>query len=481
MKPKRGIFNMRYIFAVLIVLGSTALFAKDVQVDFSGKVLMESRSFVRLDMDAKNDPATNSDHTTANQLGAQFNMALGMKKLSLLGRFDVNTDPFTNTKTYFSSGEAGGQKTDSNAYGSTITVDGIDHPNQFFGNASTGPWSFSVGRNGDSNLMIRTLFLKWDTSFASYTLGRQPRHWGLGMFLDDGSSAHFARFPNVTDSLFMTKKLSILDGSTLNAGYTHLDNGAALDTGNDDVRAYEGSVEKEYDHMKSGFKYVHQRRSDTNFYANYYDVYLKSNHGKYGFGIEALFNSGRAGIRTVDINRYGLSVENSYDFSERLHSFLNFGAASGSDGKDRALVRTFTFNRKYNPLHTYLLFEQGLGRLAAGVIGGAARAGADLDVNTIFNAYFIGGGLSAKDIWPQVLDAQLSIGTAVSAEKFGSTAERWYGAEPDLKLTWKLDEGLTLTNYAAILYPGELYTGSATDNFERDLPFALGAQLVNVF
>ncbi len=445
---------------------------KPWKFDLSGKIHAESRLFASLDLVTANDPINNSNTKTASQLGGLFDLSFAFKNLSLMSSFNVSTDPFTNTKTYFSNGLAGGQKTDSSTYGPTVTASGTNHPNAYFGSTSTGPWSFTVGSDGDANFMIRTLHMKWTTAWANYYFGRMPRHWGLGMFLNSGKGL-YDRFQNVTDSIFVEKELDFLWNSVLTAGYSHLGHGINLDQTTDDTRVYEFQWTKSYKNGASGFLYATQRRHDQGFQVHYVDAFFTKTMSEYTVGLEALYNFGDVGINDVLASRFGVALENKYRWSDTWTLFLNGGVASGSKSSDSGRLMTFAFNRNYNPLHTLILFDQGVGRLATTTIGTGARSDADLDVNTIFNALYVGGGAHWKGI--KKFDLEFSAGSGWAHEKFPNTSS-FYGVELDVAGTWELDQDFMLRPSAGIFIPGDLYEGG-TNKFQTDPASAVGLQL----
>lgn len=311
-----------------------------------------------------------------------------------------------------------------------------------------------------------------DTAIGRFSFGRMPLHWGLGVWLNDGTSLNreFADHGDTTDRVQW--EYLIEDQVFLRAG-VDVPSERLIGRGDDTVAADLAASYRTED-LRAGLlaRVDHTGpQSDDSESLNLVtlDVSGEATLGRIHAGLEAVgqFGGGDSdelGLNDVTITSFGgvADVELALSF---LTARVQAGAASGDKQANDASIRTFTFDRDYSV--GLFLFEQPMPTLArpgasASEVNGGRNFDEVLTGNAVSNALFlkptisrgIVEGLTASASW-------LGARTARVPELNGQKQSRGYGNEFQIGLTYDRIEHVSLGLRGAVFLPGSVYSVEA--------------------
>lgn len=328
-----------------------------------------------------------------------------------------------------------------------------------------------------------------DTRIGRFSFGRMPLHWGLGVWLNDGTSLdrEFVDHGDTSDrvqweylveeQVFVRAGVDVSAERFLGQGddTVALDLAAAYRT--EDLRA---GLLARVDHTGP--------QSDDSQSLNIITLDLsgEATVGRLHGGIEAIgqFGGGDSDdllLNDVTVTSFGgvLDAELALDF---LTARVQLGAASGDKQSNDASIRAFTFDRDYSV--GMFLFEQPMPTLARpGAAASASNGGRNFDEvltgTALSNALFVKptvtreivDGLTVSGSW-------LGARTAKAPELNGQKQSRSYGNEFQLGVTYDRIEHLVFGVRGGVFLPGSVYT--IEDDGQRPTTYqdpAFGAQL----
>jgi len=459
------------VISLVVSIWVFFIYASPLLADFSlywqnqNYFLVESRFFNTLDLDKQGAPASNN---AGNQrLFSTFKLRMKPSlsitdRLTLHAMFDAFMSPYT-TKSQEEGALLGQPATDTNGYGPNTT----NLPRQLFGDGSSSSGTFSQTSltSGDGNFLLRAAYFEYIGDWGIFKVGRQPRHWGLGIRYNSGEKP-WDKFGDRTDTLSYELGLGNFKVSAL---YTKIAENA-IDSKKDDVTLYESYLhwndpEKDFD---LGFLYTFFRESRVFIAMHYLDAYFMKKAKQWQAGIEAVLGSGSPG--TVSGNmaaQVGVASEFEYDWTASLSNFLKLGYASGPDIERTGRLTNFAFDRNYDI--ALLMFNQPLGAISGST---GIDANSDPDVNAIFSAYYL--NIGGKYQFNDRIGTSLGWTTAQSPMALASGGDKDYGNEIDGSLWYRFLENLKFKADTGIFFPGKLYKGAT---LSRATNFAYGGEL----
>ncbi len=399
-----------------------------------------------LDKQAAADSGTGNDRVYST-LKLRMKPSLGITdRLSLYAMFDAFVTP-NSTLSQEEGAFMGAAAGDTNNYGPPVG----SLPRALDGSASG--FSQSTRTAGDSNFLIKTAFLEYISDWGILRIGRQPRHWGLGIRYNAGDKPQ-DKFGDRTDSIFYELGLGNIKLGLL---YSKISENT-INSSKDDVNLYESYVhwnDPEKD-LNIGVLYTFMRHADNFVKLNFFDIYGTKKIKKLKAGLEAVATMGNPG--TVSGNtaaQLGLASELEYEWTEVIDSYLKLGYASSPDVSKGGRLTLFAFDRNYDI--AFLMFNQGLGAIPAQT---GVSAASDPYTNTVFGAYYL--NLGANYHFNQRIGANLNYATALAPLPLVSGGNKDYGHEVDVTGWYNFLENLKFKVTAGFFLPGKLYSGTPT-------------------
>ncbi len=308
-----------------------------------------------------------------------------------------------------------------------------------------------------------------DTRFGRFTFGRMPLHWGLGVWLNDGTSLDRDFVDHGDTSDRVQWEYLIEDQVFLRAG---ADVPAERLVGRgDDTLAFDLAASYRTEDLRAGIlaRVDHSGpQSDDGSAFNVFtaDLSGEATLGRLHLGVEALgqFGGGdqeELGLNDATITALGgvLDAELALDaFTARVQA----GAASGDAQPNDPAIKSFTFDRDYSV--GLFLFEQPMPILATpGAAANESNGGRDFsEVRTgtaLSNALFVKPTISRQIVDGFVVHASwLGARTAKAPQLNGENQSRSYGNEFQLGLRWDTIEHFSLGLRGGVLLPGSVYS-----------------------
>lgn len=432
--------------------------------------LFEARGYHSLDLNRDAAATSVANERLYSTFKLRMRPSLGITdRLSIHSTFDAFVSPHTTTSQEEGT-IAGQQTTDTNNYG----PDEVDAtiPKDLFGSVSG--FGRSGVTTGDSNFLVRTTFLEYIGDWGILRLGRQPRHWGLGIRYHSGEDPR-DKFSDRTDTISYELGLGSFKVAAMVSKI--LENN--FDSSKDDVNTYEGYVhwndpEKDLD---VGFLYSLFVHRANYAYLNYFDTYFKKRAKKWETGLEVIAGTGNPGTaKDNDTFQLGIASELSYNWLDSLRCYMKAGYASGADLDRKGKLTLFAFHRNYDV--ALIMFNQGVGaiRTQTGV-----DATSNPDVNAIFGAYYLNMG--GDYIFNDRIGTGLGYTIAEAPLALTPGGKKDYGQELDLSMWYQFVENLKLKLEGGVFFPGKLYRGVPRQSPPRsiDTSFALLGSTVLVF
>lgn len=388
-------------------------------------------------------------------------------RLSIHSTFDAFASPHV-TKTQEGGAVSGEQANDTTNYGPNV---GGGIPTNILGNSAFGHSNITTG---DSNFLIRAAFLEYIGDWGILRMGRQPRHWGLGIRYNSGENP-FDKFSDRTDTLSYELGLGNFKAAALISKI--LENN--IDSGKDDASLYEtylywNDPEKDLD---VGILYSFLFQKSTFITLNTLDVFFKKKSKKWRIGVEGVNTIGNPGNqKDNDAFQVGIASEVGFDWTANLYTYLKAGYASGPELNRQGKLTLFAFDRNYDI--ALIMFNQGVGDIPAQT---GVSVTSEPDLNTIFGAYYLnlGGNYKFNDRF----GTNLNYVIAQAPRHFVAGGNKDYGQEFDLSAWFQFVENMKVKVDAGAFFPGMLYRGAPAINPPKptDSSFALLCSTLLVF
>ena len=452
-------FNWMIVFGMMILPGV-------VHADFSfywrdqNALHYEYRHLIGLDLNnsSASDSVGNSRAYSTFRLRMKPSMSI-TDRLLIHSLFDAYVSP-NNTVSQEEGAQAGGQATDTNNYGPSLG----SLPRSIFG-GSNG-YGTSAFTAGDSNFIIKSLFMEYIGDWGILKLGRIPRHWGLGIRYNEGLNPN-DKFTDRTDTAMYELglgniKLAVLLSKVLESN---------LNRQSDDMTLYETYLhynQPEKD-MDVGAMYTFMRQSVNFVKLSIIDLYAKKKYKKIRAGVELVTSLGSPGsLKGSQAAQLGLATELAYDWTPSISTFLNLGYASQADIDRGGRLQLFAFDRNYDI--AFLMFNQPMGSISAQT---GISASSDPDTNALFGAYYL--NLAGAYHFNDRIGTKLGFTTAQSPLPLVAGGGKFYGQELDATLWYHFVENWNLGVDAGVFMPGNLYEGDPTNKAKIDPAYGVQA------
>lgn len=314
------------------------------------------------------------------------------------------------------------------------TAVGVNDQSSQFGTALGNGTSFTVSR----------AYLDWASDWGILSVGRMPKHWGLGLLFDSGNSV-FDDYESLRERIAFRALLGNLAVAlAYEKGYEGL-----LSNSQDDIDAYELSIEYSNPETLFDVGLLYNRSVvmtgapaalDPSGSAHHLSIYSRKRWNDLQLGGEFLHinsDSGRVGFLTqIDY------MPGAWEWG------LDVGLASGSS------VTPLSFNPNYRPF--MLLFRESMGPaaidVARGGAGGTMAVGKAIGKGT-GNGAFLSKLSGSYGFDNKTLRFGADVGFATFASQ-GTSAGKLLGVETDVHLTQKWYDNFDMIYSLGLLVPG---------------------------
>jgi hypothetical protein len=312
-----------------------------------------------------------------------------------------------------------------------------------------------------------TLWRAWtefDTVAGRFRVGRQPVHWGEGIWWNDGlqTAPTLARYGDSVDrlawELLVEDEFFVgLSIDVLAEGFVGVE---------DDTTAFSGHVAYRSELVHAGLLAHVAHTVDPDLTVFSLDGAADATLGRLRVAGEAIGQFGGGAVADigegVSVTSVGAVTDVSLDLAPwtlRLRS----GLATG-DGQDRDLrLKTFTFDRDYSV--GLVLFEHPMPTLAAAApndVNGGRSTDDALTGDAVHNALYLNPSVRRRIVEGLAAEASwLGARTAKVPDSFGDRNS--YGMEFGLGVQWEPTAGVTTGLSGAVFLPGSYF-----ENFEHE-------------
>ena len=330
---------------------------------------------------------------------------------------------------------------------------------------------------GSGNLELWRAWGEVRSKIGTFKFGRQPLHWGLGIWQNDGQgfntdagdSADRVSWEHRIQNVWVRAAADVNVEGLVGEG--------------DDTTSFSLAAAYRTERMEGGLQaMLRHRGGEQRFDLSTLDGTFDLAFGPIGVAGEVVAQLGRgdlsSGINDVSVTAVG-AVLDAGAALPKLHAGVEAGLATGDGSPNDAKIRTFTFDRDHNV--GFLLFEQPMPTLAA--TNAEDDDGRDfsqvLTGQSVSNALYLKPRVAyelTRGLWADASFLAAKTAKATDAQKaLGRTA---YGYEVDVGLRWQGTEHLTVTGTFGTFIPGKFqknYTDEAFTGFKAP---AFGGQLV---
>ena len=313
------------------------------------------------------------------------------------------------------------------------------------------------------NIRVTRAYADVYTEYGRLRFGRMPIDWGVGLLFNDGNDP-LDEYGDTGDRVQFTTRV----GPVYVMGAYELINEGLLDRDvtEDAMNAADLAVAWQTETLGVGLynRYRFQRNPEFGAYNGSLWAHIEMGPANVDAEIVGVFGRGDldTGVNDIQVMAAGGVIDGGIDI-DKVSGGLQFGLATGDTDPNDNVLRTFAFDRDHNV--ALMMFEEPMPVLGAAVPNDA-NGGRDTD------AVRTGDGISnALYIRPHVgyhlrpdLSADLAyIGGRALQLPDDEQADRGYGQEVDLSLTYRPFEHFSATGTAGVFFPGPYY-----ENFEHD-------------
>ncbi|HJN72691.1 MAG TPA: hypothetical protein QGF58_02040 [Myxococcota bacterium] len=313
------------------------------------------------------------------------------------------------------------------------------------------------------NIQLTRAYADVYTEYGRVRFGRMPIDWGAGVLFDDGNDP-LDEYGDTGDRLQFTTRV----GPVYVMGAYELINEGLLDRDEleDAMNAADLAVAWQTETLGVGLYNRLRFQGSPQFRAYNGSVWAHVEMGPANVDAEIVGVFGRGdldtGVNDIQIMAAGGVIEGSIDI-DKIYGGLQFGLATGDTDPNDNVLRTFTFDRDYNI--ALMMFEEPMPVLAPAVINDA-NGGRDLDAvrtgDGISNALFLRPHIGYH-LRPDLSADLAYIGARALQLPEDEQADRGYGQEFDLSLTYSPFEHFSATGTAGAFLPGPYY-----ENYEHE-------------
>ncbi|MCB9665054.1 MAG: porin [Alphaproteobacteria bacterium] len=260
-----------------------------------------------------------------------------------------------------------------------------------------------------------TLWRAWaevHTGIGTFRVGRQPLHWGMGIWQNDGLGiAPMGLVKHYGDTADRVSWEHLIQDVWVRLAFDLHTAGLVNDTDTTYAVNVAGAYRSERIFGGLQFQYRRSNAIDSQFDLFTFDAALDLRFGIVRIETEAVFQLGNGdlagGLNDVDLFAAGGAFDASLEL-DKLQIHAEVGWATGDDDPNDDRIRTFAFDRDYNV--GIFLFEQPMPVLRSDVPG-QARDGSIVQVgDAVSNAVYFRPRISYEAIQGLHLDAQFLAG-----------------------------------------------------------------------
>lgn len=347
-----------------------------------------------------------------------------------------------------------------------------------------------------TNLTVSQLYLNLNQEYGALVLGRAPIEFGLGITHNagNGSFDHWSDtmdmvgYKFIIDNFFFMPILGRVYDQDVSQGNTVQDMILHLQYESKETGSLIGIMQQSRK-ASLGANDVPNAGTKTGEYSiQTVSFILGREWEKFGFKLEAGFNSGNLGVQSATLediktNGYGIAAElymprkdSKFELNVRL------GIATGDDPTSTGTYEAYQFDRNYDV--AMLMFNHRLGQadfLTTGLTRETTTHGVStsLDDESISNAIYVSPRLSY--VWSDRLDlnntltyAQLVTNPLATNSGFSKDL----GFEWDIELAYEPTERIQWVNQIGLLFPGAAFkNGTGTGgNLENAMTYGFATK-----
>lgn len=335
------------------------------------------------------------------------------------------------------------------------------------------------GSDGSGTLSNLALWRTWGevhTKIGTFKFGRQPLHWGLGLWQNDGLATS-ADYGDSADRLSWEHTFSgVWVQAAADVSAEGLINNA------DDTTAFSLAGAYRSERITGGVQLQYKRSTgeQTKFNLFTADAAFDIHLGIVGIAGEAVVQAGSGdldgGINDVRTLGVGAVLDLSVK-TEKIEAHLEGGVATGDGDNANNKLRTFTFDRDYNV--GIIMFEQALPVLQSTVPGEDRSYAATLTGNAVSNVMYLKPKISYRLLPGFFADASiLAARTAKVPEAEKTPDRRSYGFEINAGLHYTGIDHFELAGTFATFIPGTRFRNFTDDTFSGFKAPVFGGQLM---
>lgn len=316
------------------------------------------------------------------------------------------------------------------------------------------------------------------TNFGTFKFGRQPLHWGLGLWQNDGLASNTDHGDSADRISYEHKIQDIWFRVAADVNAEGLVNEA------DDTTSFNVAAAYRTERAEGGIQYQFRRRSG----ANRFDVHTVDGAFDLAFGpigvageVVGQFGGGDLsdGVTGVKLASVGAVVDLGVKL-EKIRAGVEAGLASGDGNPDDAKLSTFTFDRDYNV--GFLMFEQPMPVLQApaeaNTSDGRSRE-VTLTGDAVSNAMYLKPRFAYRlvpGLWAEA--SLLAARTMKVPETVKTAGRRSYGFEIDAGVRYTGLEHLEVGATFGAFIPGTFYRNFQDDTYQGFRAPVFGGQLL---
>jgi hypothetical protein len=315
------------------------------------------------------------------------------------------------------------------------------------------------------------------TKIGTFKFGRQPLHWGLGIWQNDGTGFN----TDYGDSADRVSWEHMIQNVWLRAAVDVNTEGLINET--DDTTSYNLAAAYRTERMEGGLQFQYRRRGG----ATRFDLYTVDGAFDLAFGpagvageVTVQLGNGdlEGGINDVNLVAVGAMLDVGITLP-RVHVGLEAGLATGDATPGDSKLRAFTFDRDYNV--GFLMFEQPMPTLASSTPDDEDGRAYDqvLTGNAVSNAILLkprGSYEITRGLWADA--SFLTARTAKVPDSLKAAGRNGYGYEFDVGLRYQGIDHFTLTGQFGAFLPGKYFTAYEDDAFSGFNDPVLGGQFI---
>lgn len=421
----------------LLIAAAVAPSAHAVELELDGFYRARARLFDTLSL----------DRTLANReglsFGAQHRLVI-RPKLLINENVALMADIRALDGAYFGSA--------ANAYVDPVTGEAV--PLEL-----TDTLNPPASTDGEKPSLDLSLWRAWGevhTKFGTLRFGRQPLHWGLGVWQNDGMGYN-ADFGDTADRLsFETEIQKVWVRAAVDV------NSEGFINKTDDTTAYNLAFAYRGERVNAGLQAQYRATPSRQFNLFTVDGAGDIELGPFDAGFEVVGQFGGGdlanGAQDVQFTAVGAALDLRAHFEPGITvGLLGVLATGDGDSTDRD-YRTFTFDRDFNV--GFMMFEQAMPVLSA-TTANDTNGGRDYDATLtgqgVSNALLL-RAFGSKEIVPG-LSAEAAVVTARTAKIPDTMKGREsYGWEIDAGVRWKAYQSFELGGHFGTFIPGTFYS-----------------------